>query len=134
MLKMYVTVPTGCGYKLGKSVKVPNGHVTIAFGDVAPVKGLRTGALDDLLPTGTEVIGIEYWPTANVTVALLEPADFVEARGLLDGVGLTYTDHEFRPHVTIAYGSNEVEKYLPCVGDWVGFGASQLKIKDFGDA
>lgn len=110
-----------------------NLHVTMAFMPAATSQYLPCDSLTGPLPVRSPIMAIEYWEGADVTVAVLNPRDWAEARQVYDRLGLLYTDYEFKPHVTLAKGNqcNEVEEFEWLVGHYVLVDDAVLKLKEF---
>lgn len=114
-------------------IKTSNLHVTMAFMPAATSQYLPCDSLTGPLPARSPIMAIEYWEGADVTVAVLNPRDWAEARQVYDRLGLLYTDYEFKPHVTLAKGNqcNEVEEFEWLVGHYVLVNDAVLKLKEF---
>ena len=59
-------------------------HVTMAFMDAGPSDYIPADSLIGPLPTRSPIMAIEYWEGADVTVAVLNPRDWAEARHVYD--------------------------------------------------
>lgn len=108
-------------------------HVTMAFMDAGPSDYIPADSLIGPLPTRSPIMAIEYWEGADVTVAVLNPRDWAEARHVYDRLGLLYTGYEFKPHVTLAKGNqcNEVLEYEWLIGHYVMTMDAVIKLKEF---
>lgn len=108
-------------------------HVTMAFMPAAESQYIPCDALTGPLPSRSPIMAIEYWEGADVTVAVLNPRDWAEARHVYDSMGLLYNGYEFKPHATLAKGNqcNEVEEYEWLVGHYVQVDDVTIKLKEF---
>lgn len=108
-------------------------HVTMAFMDAVPSQYIHCDRLTGPMPSRSPIMAIEYWEGADVTVAVLNPLDWAEARHVYDGLGLLYTGYDFKPHVTLAKGNqcNEVEEYEWLIGHYVQVEDVIVKLKEF---
>lgn len=108
-------------------------HVTMSFMPAAESQYIPCDALTWPLPSRSPIMAIEYWEGADVTVAVLNPRDWAEARHAYDRLGLLYTGYDFKPHVTLAKGNqcNEVEEYEWLIGHYVQVEDVIVKLKEF---
>lgn len=108
----------------------PIPHVTMSFQDAGPTGCITVDMLDGPLPSSFLVIAVEYWEGPNVTVAVLDPEQFKEARECYDRIGLTYTDYPFKPHATLCKG-NHVDLLQPLVGKQFMNMDTYIRLKEF---
>lgn len=108
-------------------------HVTLAFLDAGQTTYIPADNLTGPLPARSPVMSVEYWEGADVTVAVLNPRDWEEARQVYDGLGLTYNGYAFKPHITLAKGNqcNEVPDYEWLVGHYVQILDAYIQLKEF---
>jgi hypothetical protein len=108
-------------------------HVTMAFLDADSTTYIPCDSLTGPLPSRSPVMSIEYWEGADVTVAVLNPRDWAEARHVYDRLGLTYAGYDFKPHVTLAKGNqcNEVAEYEWLIGHYVLTLDAYIQLKEF---
>ena len=103
-------------------VDVLNGHVTTSFtplnGDTPKLKTQNTRA------EVAYVSRVEYFPKADVTVALVESETAWEDYDYYQRIGFTY-DHEFRPHITLRKGDC-VKEYEHLAGELVVMGEAYI--------
>lgn len=105
-------------------------HVTLVFMKPQETSKLFFNLVDIMVQGQfADIVRIEYWEEANVTVAILDAEFLKDAHQTLVNKGFTY-DHEFIPHITLENG-NHVEYYESLIEERVYFGYSYLKIKDF---
>lgn len=93
----------------------PLPHVTMSFQDAGPTGYITADQLTGPLPSSFTVISVEYWEEPDITVAVLDPMQFKEARECYDRMGLTYLDYPFRPHATLCKG-NHIDGLQQLVG------------------
>lgn len=110
-----------------------NKHLTCAFMPAGPTRYLHISSIADLLPTKAIIKGIDYWPAAGVTVALVALTPALEKLKLsLVAAGWTYLDHEWTPYVTVWYGrDNRSDKFQHLIGAEVTFTDAYIRMKEF---
>lgn len=98
MLKVYIAA-------LSKSdlPALDNKHVTLSFGDTKATKKLSFNELMRFFPSQGYVKDVVYWERADVTVALLNTENVLEAQRYCASVGFDY-DLDFIPHITLGRG------------------------------
>jgi len=98
MLKLYMAA-------LSKSdlSALDNKHVTLSFSDTKATEKLSFNDLMGFFPCQGYVKDVVYWERADVTVALLNVENILEAQNYCASVGFDY-DLEFIPHITLGRG------------------------------
>ncbi len=98
------------------------GHITTSFTEA-------NRKLPKIYPSGLKtkgfIMGVEYWPEAKVTVALVSAAGLDELHQRLRNAGLDYP-YEFKPHVTIAYGEDKTSEYQYLIGELIGISGDYI--------
>lgn len=127
-LKTYLALRTE-----SKHEHLHNKHLTCAFMPVQPTRYLHMSSIMDYLPSKAIVKGIEYWPQAGVTVAIIAQTPTMRCIQLaLAAAGWTYSDYEWNPHVTLWYEKNDrTDKFQHLIGAELTFTDAYIRIKEY---
>lgn len=125
MIKNYIAAkmePSDCSF-------FDNAHLTLSFGDTKETQKLSMKKLLSFFPCTGNVIDIVYWPNVNLTVALIDSPEILDAQKYCESVGFNY-DLDFLPHVTLCKEdlSNDL-KHLK--GKKIHFHDVYIRQKDF---
>ena len=98
------------------------GHVTTSFSQIKDtMPKIPFSGFDG---TG-EVIGIEHFKDADVTVALINCDGVISRHAELMASGLEY-EYELMPHITLCRGGDSSDRYAHLVGATVNVGSEYI--------